>query len=154
MHGVYGARGTCHEACATDADCQNDQSGWGCGPDKICIMEADPLPSVGEPCTAMTAKQDCGAGSCRTEGLSGEKYPGGYCIGSCDENSDCGALGVCINGLTCLRSCTSNDDCRPEYNCQAHPQATGESKQDLICFPKSGRPTQNGITVVVGPTGV
>jgi hypothetical protein len=136
VRGVYGSRGTCSEACETDADCQNDQRGWGCGPEKRCVPEADPLPAVGEPCNPKADPTDCGVGSCRTEGLSGEKYPGGYCIGNCDEDADCGALGVCINGLTCLRSCSSDDDCRPEYKCQIHPQATGDSKQDLVCFPR------------------
>ncbi|MFT3922854.1 MAG: hypothetical protein QM778_09995 [Myxococcales bacterium] len=136
IRGIYGARGSCEEACQTDADCQNDQMGWGCGPDKLCVRKAEPLPSVGEPCSSASEEDDCGSGSCRTQGLSGETYPGGYCIGSCNDDNDCGALGVCINELTCLRSCQDDTDCRPEYKCQVHPQATGDSRDDLICFPR------------------
>ncbi len=137
VRGLYGSRGTCREACKTDVDCQNDQSGWGCGPEGLCVREADPLPAVGERCDPNHAERDCGAGSCRTQGLSGERYPDGYCIGSCDEDSDCGALGVCINSLTCLRGCESDEDCRAGYRCQVHPQAAGESRQRLVCFPKA-----------------
>jgi len=137
VRGIYGSRGTCEEACQVDSDCQNDLMGWGCGPEKLCIREADPLPSVGAPCSPATEEHDCGDGSCRTQGLYGEVYPDGYCIGSCDEDSDCGADGVCINLLTCLRSCRDDSDCRDEYKCQVHPQAVGDSRQALVCYPRA-----------------
>jgi hypothetical protein len=137
--GVYGSAGECQETCKVDSDCQNDANGWGCGSVGFCVREPNPLPdgAVGSACTAANATDVCGpTGSCRTVGFSGENYPAGYCVGTCDEDSDCGAQGVCINQLTCLRKCSSDQDCRPEYTCRTHPQATAADATITICYPK------------------
>jgi hypothetical protein len=136
VHGLYGSGGTCEESCDQDEDCQRDSSGWGCGPDGLCIRKADPLSTVGAPCSAGKESEDCGpSGTCRLLGLAGEHYPGGYCVGSCSEDSDCGEHGVCINGITCMRACASAADCRPDYACRPHPQAMGEDRDVTICYP-------------------
>jgi hypothetical protein len=134
VRGPYGSGGTCHETCKVDSDCQNDANGWGCGAG-LCVREPNPLAdgAVGQACDNDTAAKVCGGGSCRVVGYSGEHYPGGYCVGPCDEDSDCGAHGVCINRLTCLLGCSEDEDCRPEYECRTHPQAPSEA---TVCYPK------------------
>jgi hypothetical protein len=134
VRGPYGSSGICAEACQKDSDCQRDDTGWGCGRDGQCVREANPVSSVGAACEK---NDDCGGGTCRVIGLTGERYPDGYCVGRCDEDSDCGEHGVCINGLTCLRACTSSQQCRPEYACRAHPQAIGDDTDVTVCYPKS-----------------
>jgi Cys-rich repeat protein len=84
-----------------------------------------PLPAdtAGKPCTG---DGDCGSGTCETEvqGLDGQPAPapGGYCMGSCATNADCGAGGVCVGagmgqGGLCYEGCTTDADCREEYLC-------------------------------------
>jgi hypothetical protein len=145
--GTYGSSGSCRERCSVDHDCQNDAHGWGCGTvgdTQVCVRKADPLPDgvVGKACTPDTAATDCGPGSCRQIGYSGEHYPGGYCVGSCTSNADCGATGVCINATTCLLHCDDVSDCRDGYDCVPHPQDQGDA--GTICYPKPEEATDAG----------
>ncbi len=136
VRGLYGSSGVCRETCTRDSDCQNDATGWGCGHDGVCVREANPLSNVGAPCTRKTVSEDCGTGSCRTTDLAGVRYPDGYCVGSCDEDDDCGPEGVCINSLTCFLRCDATRDCRAGYECAPHPQALGGDRDTSVCFPK------------------
>jgi hypothetical protein len=137
VHGIYGSGGTCYESCTQDSDCQLDDSGWGCGTSGLCVRKADPFTAAGAACTSATALADCGSsGTCRSVGLSGEHYPGGYCVGACDDDGACGPHGVCINGLTCMRACSSAADCREGYDCRPHPQALGDDRNVTICYPQ------------------
>ncbi|MFT3925678.1 MAG: hypothetical protein QM778_24265 [Myxococcales bacterium] len=141
--GIYGSSGTCREACSKDGDCQNDAMGWGCGDvngKSACVRKGDPLADgvVGKACTPETEETDCGSGTCREMGFSGEKYPGGYCVGRCTANSDCGADGVCIGGSSCFKGCSEATDCRSGYACTKHP--LGGNSAGKVCYPK----TQSG----------
>jgi hypothetical protein len=84
-----------------------------------------PLPAdtAGKPCTN---NGECGPGTCATqvEGLDGEPTmaPGGYCMGNCMSNTDCGTGGTCVRagmnqaGL-CYDGCSADGDCREGYLC-------------------------------------
>lgn len=137
VRGAYGSAGICRERCEVSSDCQNRAAGWGCA-QGICERRPPPLPDgvVGKACGPESEANDCGPGTCRTFGFSGERYPGGYCVARCREDADCGAEGVCINRLTCLRKCAGPDDCRPEYECRKHPQAAPEYEH-TVCYPKT-----------------
>lgn len=137
QRGIYGSGGLCRERCTEDADCQNDSAGWGCGVGGLCAREPNPLASVGDACTAENAAETCKHGSCRTADFGGLRYPDGYCLGSCDEDDDCGAEGICINNLTCFKRCEKSKDCRGGYDCRAHPQALGSDRDTAVCYPSS-----------------
>jgi hypothetical protein len=92
-----------------------------------------------------SADDDCAGGRCMTmgAGLGAAAYPGGYCTGSCLQNSDCGD-GICggaaLGGTgVCYRGCESDRDCgRDGYRCRT---STGGSK---TCVP-GAPPLADGI---------
>jgi hypothetical protein len=59
--------------------------------------------------------------------LGSAAAPGGYCSQTCAISADCGAGGVCINGISivtissgrCLKSCSAPTDCRAGYECRS-----------------------------------
>ena len=90
----------------------------------------NPLPAdtAGKACTGDT---DCGPGTCEmeVEGLDGmpTAAPGGYCMGNCMSDTDCGSGGVCVGaggggqgqgqGGLCYDGCMGDTDCREGYLC-------------------------------------
>jgi Cys-rich repeat protein len=135
--GIYGAAGTCSESCENDTDCQNAGSGWGCpaeGERKVCQRQlADG--AVGKACTAASEAVDCPGGSCREQAFQ-VVYTGGYCIGACSTDAECGPGGVCIDGRTCLKGCAGQADCREGYGCMNHPLAT-TTTDVTVCYPNA-----------------
>jgi len=83
-----------------------------------------PLPAdtAGKTCTSDT---ECAPGNCATmvEGLDGVPTAalGGYCMGACTTNGDCGSGGTCVPGLMgaglCYDACAMDTDCREGYLC-------------------------------------
>jgi hypothetical protein len=140
VYGIDGPlTGTCQQNCEDDADCTRD--GYRCR-GTSCVPGDDPLPDgrVGKACKA---DSDCGGalGSCATDlladgvfGITRERWParGGYCTLMCEENSDCGAGGVCLMQMfdsigadtICYARCSSQDDCRDGYSCRPREDAT------------------------------
>ena len=141
----------CSKVCAKDADCSSElqcRKGIDVGEvlngiseifdggieglaaeetPKICQEKAKTVQlangAVGKACTADNQATVCGGGQCDTSPLNS----GGYCTGSCLEDSHCGNAGGCARGLasstlgtpgTCLLKCTTNADCRDGYSCQ------------------------------------
>lgn len=137
--GGYGSAGVCRETCAQKSDCQGSAAGWGCGTvsgKPACVPKGEPLATgiVGKACTMATQATDCGSGTCRMQAF-GTTYPGGYCVGGCSSDADCGAEGVCINATTCLLKCNAAaSSCRTGYSCVKHPMAPMEQTQ-TICYP-------------------
>lgn len=151
--GGYGLGGTCREACSQRSDCQGNAAGWGCGMvggKAACVPKGLPLTAgiVGKACTMASQATDCLSGSCRTQAY-GTTYPGGYCVGSCSSDADCGGDGVCISSTTCLLRCNAaTPTCRTGYTCKAHPMAMAEQTQ-TICFPTDSGDA--GVAADAGP---
>ncbi len=132
--------GSCVAACTSNADCTRE--GYHCaeGVDLFVLQlpasclprpETDKLADgvVGKPCGNDSA---CGTGFCADsvgevsafgQTLPGRDAPGGYCSGSCLEDSECGKGGVCVAPvpnqpgrcyLECGSACTRDD-----YHCGA-----------------------------------
>jgi Cys-rich repeat protein len=69
---------------------------------------------------------DCPTGQCALdETITGTHYPGGYCTGRCNSDSDCGVRGLCVPGVlnrvgSCALRCDTDSDCmRDGYRCRA-----------------------------------
>jgi len=128
------AAGRCYDSCAMDPDCTRD--GYRCralrGQLRGCNPAPDPLPDniTGNACAS---DADCGgaAGTCQTAlpvsgfgGAFGQTVPapGGYCSQPCEEQSDCGAGGVCsgsaLGGGYCFEPCAAMTECRDGYLCE------------------------------------
>ncbi len=127
--------GECRKPCSTAADCGRDDN-YECAtitnpPLKVGNMEI-PVPATCQPKQtpvsfttevgiACTADTSCNGGRCRTS----ENFPGGYCSGNCDANTDCGTDGVCLlnvygSGGDCFEGCTTDTDCARDaegYGC-------------------------------------
>ena len=87
----------------------------------------NPLPAdtAGKECSD---NGDCGPGTCAmmVQGLDGMQAmaPGGYCMGACATDADCGSGGSCVQagfgmmgmGL-CYKDCMADTDCREGYVC-------------------------------------
>jgi hypothetical protein len=124
----FGGAGTCYKTCEADADCGREgyrcrTNAFGQGGAKRCLPGADPLPDgqVGKECAA---DADCSGAAMSCILMNGDRaLPGGYCSGSCVENVDCGATGVCIGGFGgaatgyCYQACSAVGDCREGYAC-------------------------------------
>jgi hypothetical protein len=98
---------------------------------------------VGKACTQETEASDCPGGSCRLA-LGGTDYPGGYCVGGCESDAQCGEGGVCIDARTCLKGCSSQADCREGYACVVHPLAT-MTTDVTVCYPEPQAAPDAGI---------
>lgn len=67
---------------------------------------------------------DCAQGRCITgESVTGVRYPGGYCSGSCMRAEDCGDGATCSQTFrsrpgTCYARCENDDGCRDGYRCR------------------------------------
>lgn len=67
---------------------------------------------------------DCEHGRCIIgESVTGVRYPGGYCSGSCMSSEDCGEEAVCSQWFrgrpgTCYARCENDDGCRDGYRCR------------------------------------
>ena len=124
--GLLGAAGSCYLGCDQDVGCPREGylcrvvSGVG-----RCIAAPPPLPDhvAGNACDSDT---DCGGGAMSCVAMLGANVaPGGYCSQACAISEDCGAGGVCINGIgivtissgRCLKSCTTGSECREGYEC-------------------------------------
>ena len=124
--GLLGRSGSCYLRCDDAHPCERD--GYRCrvvsGVGR-CIAAPQPLADgvVGSACEN---DSDCGgaAMSCNTT-LGSNAAPGGYCSTACAISEDCGAGGVCINGISivtissgrCLKACSAPDECRAGYAC-------------------------------------
>jgi hypothetical protein len=69
-------------------------------------------------------------------GFGGTAAPGGYCSGTCSQDSDCGEGGACVGAISlaglanvkgnCEKTCTKDADCdRSKYYCAAGLQIPG-----------------------------
>src|SRR5262249_22923391 len=104
--GFAGGTGGCYRGCSSDSDC--DREGYRCRTVAMGVMGCSPgSPPLGDDVAGKTcsADGDCGAGKCAMTLTSGTGFigrmlaaPGGYCTGSCVDNSDCGAGAACIGG--------------------------------------------------------
>lgn len=77
--------------------------------------------------------------------IGGQTAEGGYCTGACEDDSNCGAGGVCVGALnvmgfatqgTCQKACESDTDCRTDqgYACS----------DNNVQLPEGGIPGQDG----------
>lgn len=124
--GLLGSAGSCYLGCDETQGCARD--GYRCRVVSNvgrCIAAPPPLGDhvVGNACTSDV---DCGGAAMSCLSMLGSQVtPGGYCSQSCAINEDCGAGGVCINGINivtinsgrCLQTCTEASDCRDGYDC-------------------------------------
>jgi hypothetical protein len=149
----------CSKVCSSDSECSSElqcrkgidinevvsgisellDGGIGLEPEetpKICQEKANTVMlangAVGKPCTADTAASVCGGGTCSTL-----LNPGGYCTGSCLDDSHCGNTGGCARDIvsatlgapgTCLLKCTTDTACREGYSCQENAAVFGTGK--------------------------
>jgi hypothetical protein len=124
--GILGRVGSCYLRCDVERGCPRE--GYRCrvvADVARCIAAPEPLADniAGAACTS---DADCGgvAMSC-TSMIGAYPAPGGYCSESCAVSEDCGAGGVCINGISivtissgkCMKSCSTTADCREGYVC-------------------------------------
>lgn len=124
--GILGRAGSCYLRCDVARGCPRE--GYRCrvvSDVARCIAAPEPLADdiAGAACTS---DADCGGGamSC-TSFVGAYPAPGGYCSVSCAVSEDCGAGGVCINGISiitissgkCMKSCMATTECRDGYTC-------------------------------------
>ncbi len=66
--------------------------------------------------------------------LTGEAYPGGYCVKTCSADNPCPEGSACVEheGGVCLLSCTSAADCREGYECAAL-ENRGAGGTSMVC---------------------
>lgn len=144
--GAAATPGRCLKGCQSAQDCRDGYrcvNGLGMAASGSSMM-ADPTaallgPSSCQPVPATTQldngitgkpceeDKECGKGRCqKSEGMM--TYPGGYCSGSCLQDSDCGTGGTCtlpaIGGGagSCYSTCQTHgdSDCREGYRCRTN----------------------------------
>jgi len=95
---------------------------------------------------ACTGTDDCGGAMCATSipgTMVGSSLaaPGGYCTGTCMDDTQCGSGGACIGSLAngvafqCLATCEGPSDCRDGYQCGGGVSIGG------LVIPDTCRPT-------------
>lgn len=133
---LAGSQQVCLPACQSDEDCPLDSvcnltSG-------VCTEAAAGAGRIGGSCSM---DGDCSSGVCFDE--SQTDWPGGSCVGGCDQVSGefCDgsnpSSGLCLeleDGNICLPSCRSGVDCRDGYACSADIAATNEQGYGF-CIP-------------------
>jgi hypothetical protein len=153
--------GECRKSCAAAADCERDNyecaklnnpplldedTGMEVAVPQTCQPLRTPVSFTNEVGNACADDAACNGGTCR----GGGQWPGGYCSGSCNADSDCGAEGVCLlriygAGGSCYEGCTVDTDCKRDalnYGCV---EATGgvticAFEQDPLPPGTSGKP--------------
>jgi hypothetical protein len=128
--------GECRKACNAAADCKRDNyecaqlnnpplidedTAMEVAVPKTCQPLRTPVSFTNEVGNACADETACNGGTCR----EGGQWPGGYCSGSCNADSDCGAEGVCLlrlygKGGSCYESCNVDTDCKRDamnYGC-------------------------------------
>lgn len=67
--------------------------------------------------------------------LTGEAYPGGYCVQGCDSDEECPEGSACVEheGGVCLLSCASAAECREGYDCLAL-DVRGGPGTSMVCL--------------------
>jgi hypothetical protein len=136
----FGFPGRCTIGCTSTDDCRG---GYRCIPlpgggtaldggtaQSTVIATCQPAPETdrledGVVGSACAADVDCGDGRCLlSERVTGAVYPDGYCTGSCVDDADCGALGLCTPGFlgaigVCALRCADDEECgRDGYRCR------------------------------------
>jgi hypothetical protein len=140
--GILGGVGSCFLRCDEASGCQRE--GYRCRVVSNvgrCVAAPVPLPDhvVGNACESDAA---CGGGTMSCASMLGSLVaPGGYCSQACAIDPDCGAGGMCINGINivtiasgrCYRTCSGPEGCRAEYECRS---INGLSSGPAVCTPR------------------
>jgi hypothetical protein len=139
-------------ACGDDEESPADAGGTGgtggTGGGGTGGTGGDPMTGLGDDIAgkACTDTADCGGAMCATS-IPGTMVgstlpaPGGYCTGTCTDNTQCGNGGACIGSLSnniafqCFAVCDGPDDCRDGYYCGGGGTLLG------IVVPDTCRPT-------------
>jgi hypothetical protein len=86
--------------------------------------------------------------------------PGGYCSGTCTNDSSCGANGSCFGAIPglfngeCRKKCTSDGDCRDGYECAKLTNAGGDAgAASPIPLPSTCQPKIKPVQVMANAVG-